>query len=141
MPPMTGSTDPAASTAATIIPVRVDSGGRLVGMPPGTSFGIAGARFTSADQSGGVAAVTDAPTTGQKLVVTGILVSADTAMRADFSEETSGTIVASIYVAANASGQWQPQGKVKLVTANKKLMVRTSASGNVSVTACYHSEV
>ncbi len=104
-----------------------------------SAFGVSSAKFQSADATT-AAAVTDAPTSGQKLVITDILVGTDTAMRADFQEETSGTIIASIYLAANSTVQWTPRGKVKLATADKKLMIDASASGNVAVTVCYWSE-
>jgi hypothetical protein len=111
------------------------------GGPNWTSVcGVSGARFTSANQSAAAASVTDAPTTGQKLVVTDILVSVDTAMRVDLKEETSGTIVASLYLPANGTVQFTPRSKLKLATANKKLQVQTSASGNIAVTAFYYSE-
>lgn len=103
-------------------------------------FGVSGARFTSADQSAAAAAITDAPTSGQKLVITDVIVSVDTAMRVDLKEETSGTVLASLYLPANSSGQFTPRGKLKLATANKKLMLQTSAAGNVTATAFYHSE-
>jgi hypothetical protein len=105
-----------------------------------TTYGVAGARFTSADASGAVAAVTDAPVSGQRLIITDILLSVDTAMRLDFSIETAGTILASIYMGANTSGQVTIRSKFKLATADKKLMVRTSVAGNVAVTVWYTSE-
>lgn len=110
------------------------------GMGGGSSYGVAGARFTSADQSGAVAAVSDAPTTGQYLVITDIIVSVDTAMRVDFSTETTGTIHIGLYLPANSAMQITPRAKLKLPTADKKLMVRTSAAGNITVTAGYYSE-
>lgn len=103
-------------------------------------FGVSGARFTSSDQSSSAASVTDAPTAGQKLVITDVLISVDTAMRVDLKEETSGTVVASIYLPANGSGQITPRSKFKLATADKKLQVQTSTAGNVAVTAFYYSE-
>lgn len=105
-----------------------------------TVFGVSGARFTSANQSAADAAVTDAPTAGQKLVITDVLISVDTAMRVDLKEETSGTVFASIYLPANGTIQFTPRSRLKLATADKKLMVRTSASGNVAVTAFAFSE-
>jgi hypothetical protein len=111
-----------------------------ISLPGGSSFGIAGARFTSADQSGGVAAVTAAPTSGQYLVITDIFVSVETAMRVDFSVETTGTIHFSFYLPANGAMQITPRFKFKLPTADKKLMVRTSAEGNITVTVGYYSE-
>lgn len=105
-----------------------------------TVFGVSGARFTSADQSAGVASVTDAPTSGQKLVITDIEVSVDTAMRVDFLEETTGTVISSIYMAENSTVNLITRSKRKLATANKKLQVQTSAVGNISVVAYYYSE-
>lgn len=107
-----------------------------------TATGIAGARFTSADQSGAVASVTSAPTSGQKLVITDIVISVDTAMRVDFTvESASGTVIESIYMAANSTVNLITRGKRKLATADKKLQVRTSVSGNISVNAFYFSEL
>lgn len=106
-----------------------------------TSFGIAGVRFTSADQSAAAASITDAPTSGQKLVIDSVLVAAGaTAQICQLSEETSGTIVATVAVPANSTYEWKPTGKIKLATADKKLQLRSSASGNVYATAVYHSE-
>lgn len=97
-------------------------------------------RVTSADASGADLAVTAAPTTGEFICPTDVLISVDTAMRVDLKCETSGAVLASIYLPANGTFQWTPRSKVKLNTVNKKLMVRTSAAGNISVTAQYYSE-
>ena len=106
-----------------------------------TTMGLASqARFTSADQSGADADVTAAPTGSQKLVITDIVVSVDTAMRVDFKEETAGTVFLSLYLAANGSAQITPRSIFKLNTADKKLQVRTSASGNIAVTVWHYSE-
>ncbi|MEY2512004.1 MAG: hypothetical protein QOE26_2767 [Verrucomicrobiota bacterium] len=107
-----------------------------------TASGIAGARFTSADQSAAVASVTSAPTSGQKLVITDLIISVDTAMRVDFSvESASGTVIESVYMAANSTVNLITRGKRKLATADKKLQVRTSVAGNISVNAFYYSEL
>ncbi len=105
-----------------------------------TASGIAGARFTSADQSGAVASVTSAPTSGQKLVITDIIISVDTAMRVDFTVESNATVIETIYMAANTTVNLITRGKRKLAAADKKLQVRTSAAGNLSVNAFYYSE-
>lgn len=103
-------------------------------------YGVSGARYTSADRSSSAASVTDAPTGGQKIVVTDIVVSVDTAMRVDFKEETSGTVVMSVYLPANGMAQITPRSKLKLATADKALQVQTSVAGNIAVTAFYFSE-
>ena len=82
---------------------------------------------------------TAAPTTGLKIVLDDLWVSADTAMRVEISEETSGTVVWAAYLPANGSVQFTPRDGLKLDTANKKARFKTSASGNVRVTALYHS--
>lgn len=128
-------TVPGESDGSTLLGETKDAGASWTSV-----FGVSGERFTSANASGADAAVTDAPTSGQKLVITDVLISVDTAMRVDLKEETSGTVFASIYLPANGSAQFTPRSKLKLATANKKLMVRTSVSGNVAVTAFYFSE-
>lgn len=103
-------------------------------------FGISSARFTSANQSAAPANISDAPTASQKIVIADIVVSVDTAMRVDIKEETSGTVIFSLYMPANGTVQITPRGKIKLATIDKKLTVQTSASGNIAVTATYYSE-
>jgi hypothetical protein len=103
-------------------------------------FGVSGARFTSADAST-AAAVTDAPTTGQKLVIDDIVFAVgSTAMQVDFQIETAGTVFLTFYCAANTIMQFTPRGKFKLPTGDKKLMVKASVAGNLAVTTWYHSE-
>lgn len=105
------------------------------------TWGISGAPFTSADQSGAVAAVTNAAAASKKLVITDLVVSVDSAMLVTFSEETSGTVMlAPIYMGANTTVNIVTRGKLKLPTAVKKLMVRTSASGNITVSAGHYDE-
>jgi hypothetical protein len=107
-----------------------------------TVWGVSAAPFTSADQHSGVASVTDAPTSGQKLVIDDLFVSVDTAMSVTFKCETSGAIIfGPVYLPANGSFQFTPRGKGnKLATADKKLQVLTSVAGNITVSAGYHSE-
>lgn len=106
-----------------------------------TTRGVSGVPFTSANQSASAASVTDAPATGQKIVVDDVIVSVDTAISVTFKEETSGTVVLGpIYMPANSMAQITTRGRLKLATADKKLQVQTSAAGNISVTTFYHSE-
>lgn len=135
----------AGTPSANVLSVQGIAGGTaLPGTDAGpawtTGLGLAGARFTSADQSAAVADITSAPTSGQKLLITDILYSSDTALRLDFSEETTGTILASVYTTAGGSGQVTTRSKIKLATANKKLQVRASAAGNIAITPLYYSE-
>jgi hypothetical protein len=67
-------------------------------------------------------------------------VSVNVAMTVTFTEETAGTVLLVLYMPSNGSAQITPRGKLKLATAGKKLMARTSAAGNIAVTTFYHSE-
>lgn len=142
-------TDAAAVSGGTdgdYVSVNVDSTGRLWARaqddgPAFTSvYGVSGAAFTSADASGAAAAVTDAPTAGQKLILTDLTVSVGSAVTVSFTEETSGTLLHRLYMPANSTETIQFRGKRKLATADKKVMVQTSGAGNVAVTAGYYSE-
>lgn len=103
------------------------------------SFGVTGSAFTSANVTG-TAAITDVPTTGQKLVITDVLLSTDTAMNILLQEETSAKVIAKIFLPANGTVQWTPRGKIKLPTADKRLMAKASVTGNVGITTNYYSE-
>lgn len=107
-----------------------------------TVWGVGGVPFNSADQSASAASVSDAPTTGQKIVVDDIVISVGSAISVTLKEETSGTVIAGpFYMAANTTQIFRPRGKGwKLPVANKKLQVQTSGAGNVTVHAGYHSE-
>lgn len=102
-------------------------------------WGITNAPVQSANMTT-IADVTAAPTSGQKLVIDDLIVSADTAMKLTFTEETSGTVMFAVYVTAGGVAQVTPRGKRKLATADKKLRCTASVSGNVSILAGYHSE-
>ena len=105
-------------------------------------FGVAGVPFTSADQHSAAASVTDAPTSGQKLVIDELTISVDTTMNVRFKEETTGTtLFGPYYILANTTIHLKYLNKRKLATADKKLQVLTSVSGNITVGAHYHSEV
>jgi len=103
------------------------------------TLGIGGARFISADQSAAPAAVTDAPGSTKKLVVTDLIVSLATALTVTLTEETSGTVLFSL-VLPTGSFVIPLRGKLKLATNNKRLMVQTSLLGSISVSAIWYAE-
>jgi hypothetical protein len=135
-------------------PVRLvnDTGAAIAGMPAGsiptsdvgmaTSWGVAGLPFNSADASAADVAVSDAPGAGLKLVVSDIIFSVGTTMTVTFKEETSGTVIyGPFYALANTTTVISVRAKgKKLPVANKKLMVRTSVAGNITVSAAYYPE-
>jgi hypothetical protein len=134
----------AANTALTMNTPLLSGTGSLKDNGPAwaSAHGIASVPFTSADQHSAAASVTSAPTSGQKLVVTDLFISVDTAMSVTFKCETTGVVIAGpFYLAANSSQQFTPRSKAwKLATADKKLQVITSVAGNVMVDAHYYSE-
>lgn len=86
--------------------------------------------------------VSPAPASGQKLVLTDLLVSVDTAMSVTIKEETSGDVVhGPFYMAANSVVQLTTRSKMsKLETADKKLQAVASVSGNITVETWVYSE-
>ena|SRR3990167_8404575 len=102
-------------------------------------FGVSGAAVVSADITTATA-VTDAPASGQKLVITDIVVSTDTAMNILFEEETTGADIVKLFLPANGSAQITPRSKWKLATADKKLTAKGSVAGNVGITVAYFNE-
>lgn len=107
--------------------------------------GVSGVPFTSADQHSGLASVTDAPTNGQKLVITDLIVSNNSAVAIQFTfkEETSGTpiVTGPLSLQAGMATQYTTRGKAwKISTANKKLQVITDVAGAIMVDAHYFSE-
>lgn len=112
-----------------------------------TSWGVTAAPVNSADMSS-VADVTDAPTTGQKIVVDSIIVSwgGVAGSTITFKCATSGAVISGPhYMAANStfpvplSVAGSTKGP-KLATADKKLQAVCSVSGAVTVNVGYHSE-
>ncbi|MBK8211611.1 MAG: hypothetical protein IPK78_18300 [Rhodospirillales bacterium] len=128
--PVSLATAPALVAGSATIGATMDAG------PSWTSSYL---HTASADASAG-ADVTAAPTTGQKIVIDDVIVSTGAALTVTFEEETSGTDVLKLYMAANGIAQVTPRGKIKLATADKKLRVLTSGAGAVACTIVYHSE-
>lgn len=106
------------------------------------TIGVTGscAAFTNVSGTPNRAAVTDVPTSGQYLVIEDLLVSAGAAMAVDFEEETTTKLLFRVYLPANGTFHYTPKGKNKLHTADKRLMVKSNAVGNVAVTTTYFSE-
>ena len=102
------------------------------------SVGVSGAAFKSADASTTVA-VTDAPTSGEHLVITDVTVSSAAAMLMELEEETSGDVIFSLHVAQDSVHTIPIRSPIKLAVADKKLFLNTDTGGSVSVTAVYYS--
>jgi hypothetical protein len=96
--------------------------------------------YTTAADLTTAAAITAAPTTGLKIVADDILISADTAMLLTIQMETTANVLAAVCLPANGTVQITLRDGLKADAASKKLYAKASATGNVYITACYHSE-
>lgn len=98
----------------------------------------------SADASAAAVDITAAPDSSKfvsYVVLDSLVASSDTALRIDIKEETSGTVFLRLYMAANSTvslSRFVPG--IKAAVAGKKIQIQTSAAGNISVWASYHSE-
>jgi hypothetical protein len=96
--------------------------------------------YTASADMTTAAAITPAPGAGKKLVVMDLLISADTAMNFSIQMETSATVLAKVFLAANTPAQITLRGFLKGDAAAKKIMGKASAAGNVAVTAITFEE-
>ncbi len=104
------------------------------------TLGISGARFTSADASAVAVPVISAPGGVTHAVISTLVISVGVApLTVYFTEETSTTALLDIYMAA-LSTTVIPLSRLRLVTANKRLMVQTSGAGAISVSAIWRAE-
>lgn len=147
---------PANATAANLVPVAVDANGALIigagnasvtigattdaGPAQTISHGISGNAVTSSNMVA-AANVSNAPTAGQKLVVTDLIVSANTAMTITFKDSAGLAVLGPHYLTANGPPvQITLRGKYKLATANSPLQAQASVAGNITIDAFYYSE-
>jgi len=106
----------------------------------GGSMGVSGAAVISSDITSATA-ITDVPTTGEKIILTDLIFSAEVAMDITFAEETSETVLFKVFLPATGFAQITPKNKTKLATVNKKITAKASIAGKVGITAYYYSEV
>ena len=117
------------------------SSGVMDNGPAWTSvFGVSGEAVSSANASSTPLVITDAPTTGQKIVLDDVEISVDTAMTVTLRTTTGVKKLGVYYLPANSVIQITTRGRKKAPTANQTLEVLTSVAGNISVCACFHSE-
>lgn len=106
-----------------------------------SSFGVSGESVTSADATSTPLVITDAPTSGQKIVLDDIEISSAVQTLITVRTTTSNKILGRYRLPADGTIQVTTRGKKKSLTADKTLEVISSAAGNIYVGACYHSEV
>lgn len=97
-------------------------------------------KFTTSADMTTAADITDAPDSGLKVVADDILVSSNVAMEFTIQEETSATVLASVFLPTNGTVQITLRDGIKAAVADKKLQGKASIAGNVRITCCWHSE-
>ena len=126
-----------------VVTVQGDPAGIAVPVAPVPQtciLGISGTRFTSANASAAAAPVISAPGGVLKAVLVNLIITVGAVpLTVYFTEETTTTALFDIYMAA-LSTTIIPLSRLKLVTANKRLMVQTSGAGNISVSAVWFAE-
>lgn len=96
--------------------------------------------YTASADMTTAAAISVAPTSGQKVVAVDILVSTDTAMNFSIQEETSATVFAKVFLPANGTAQITLRGYIKAAVADRRLFGDASVAGNVAITCVQFSE-
>lgn len=125
-----------AGTDGDYAPLEVDVKGRLHTNPLGRLTHT----YTSSADMSTAAAITAAPTSGQKIVVHSVIIGGGSAAgEYRIEEETSATVYASVFLDVNHSIQLTFPGGIKLATADKKLFGKSPA-GTVRFTVQYESE-
>jgi len=121
--------------------LSIAAGTNIIGstMDAGPAQTITRTYTTSADMTT-AANISPAPTAGQKVVATDIMVSTDTAMEFSIQEETSATVFASVFLAANSTVIITLHGFIKAAVADMHLQGKASLAGNVRVTVNSFSE-
>jgi hypothetical protein len=129
-------------TTVTGITNALPSGTNTIGATKdsGPNWTVVRTYTTSADMHV-AAAITVAPTAGQKIIADDILISSDTAMLFDIEMESSANVLAAVRLPVNGTVQITLRDGLKGDTADKKLYGKASVAGNVYITVCYHSEV
>lgn len=102
--------------------------------------GVNGETVTSANATSTPLVVTDAPATGQKIVLDDIEISSDTKTLVTLRTTTGNKKLGQYRIPADGFLQVTTRGKKKAPTANQTLEVITADAANIYVTATYHSE-
>lgn len=120
------------------LPAALGIGGGLKSDDNGPSWTPVLTYTTSADITT-AAAISAAPTSGQKVVADDILLSSAVDCLFTLQEETSATVLANVKLTAGIPCQITLRSGLRVPTADKKLFGKASAAGNVYVTVIQHS--
>ena len=96
--------------------------------------------FTSADATTAVP-LTDYPEPGKRIAIIDIKISCLVAMPVVLQMETSENMLARFYVDAKRTVVLSPRSYLKADEVDKRIFIKTGATGNLSVTVTYFSEV
>ncbi len=104
------------------------------------SQGVSGETVESADAHVTPLVITDAPSTGQKIALDDLEISVDTAMKVTIRTTTGHKKVGVYFLSPNNTLQITTRGKKRAQAIDQTLEALTSVSGNIAITANYHSE-
>lgn len=125
------------------IGAAIPAGGNTIGSTSDAGSAYSESRSTSsvADAStGGPHYICAAPSSGQKIILVDLLVSCASDLVLTFKEETSGTTLFAIDLAAKTPFQFTPRSRFKLPTADRRIYVEASAAGTVRWASFVRSE-
>ena len=134
-PPQT--TDSPDTHIARISVATTRGSSNLRGIDTTTGLGYLKAAATGAATN---ALVTAQPPAGKTLVITDLIISGDTALELSFKEESSASVIFTVYISAHGCFNLNTIGKFKLNTAAKALTVSSNQAGAFSVLAFYYYE-
>lgn len=105
------------------------------GLDGGPGFGTLTRTVTVSADMTAAAAITPAPSAGERIYATDIVVSTDTAMNFLVEMETSGNDIAKVFLPANGTAILTLRGLLKGDADAKKFTGKASAAGNVAILA------
>ena len=139
---ISGTPNVAVTSMPTVTVAALPTGTNIVGAVYDAGPKNASDRFYAAYADGSSAQfASSAPTGGQKRVLTDVVVSVSGDCFVELLEETTLTVLASAWVKGSCGfEQLVPRGKLKLATADKRLMVKTTPAAQISTTTLSYSE-
>lgn len=96
--------------------------------------------MSNADVSATAQNITPAPTSGEKIIVDDLVISVSTTAEVFIIEETTLTEVFRAFILANQPFVWSPQNRLRGLTIDKRLTIKTVAAAPIRTTALTHSE-
>lgn len=96
--------------------------------------------MSNADVSSAAQNITPAPDTGELIVVDDLVISVSTTAEVFIIEEDTLTEVFRAFILANQPFVWSPRNRLRGLTIEKQLMIKTVAAAPIRTTALTHSE-